>query len=92
VRTTADILRDLRERQAAGHDVRQEIISHEAIARLRAELAGFDHRQQPDRANGLHNQIGVHLRLVTEQPADGEQAAAEPAADPAPARAPRPPK
>ena len=66
MRTTDDIIKDLRERQAAGEDVRQQIISHETLARLRAELTTFDHREFPDRAAGLRSQIHVHLGHVDE--------------------------
>lgn len=84
MRTTDDILEGLRERAAGGEDVRQQIISHEAIVRLRAELAGVDVKADPDRAAGLAGQIGVHLRLVDEQPAEDTSPAGNTAADEAP--------
>jgi hypothetical protein len=66
VRTTDDIIHDLQVRAAAGEDVRQQVISHETIARLRTELTTFDHSADPDRANGLQMQINTHLGLVDE--------------------------
>lgn len=69
MRTTEEILDDLHRRAAAGEDVRQQVISHETIARLRAELAGVD-KADTERAAGLRAHIGVHERLVDEQPAE----------------------
>lgn len=66
MRTTDEIITELRARQAAGEDVRQQIISHETLARLRAELTTFDHAEFPDRAAGLQGQINVHLGLIDE--------------------------
>jgi hypothetical protein len=80
MRDTDEILADLRRRAEAGEDVRQQIISHETIARLRAELAGVDTKADPERAAGLRNQIGVHERLVDEQPAPAKAGKPKPAA------------
>ena len=66
MRTTDDILTDLRKRWADGEDVRQQIISHEALARFRAELTTFDHTSDPLRAAGLKQQIRMHLNMVDE--------------------------
>lgn len=66
MRTTDDIIKDLQARAAAGEDVRQLVISHETIARLRAELTTFDPAADPERARGLTLQIGTHLGLVDE--------------------------
>lgn len=66
MRTTDDIIKDLQARAVTGEDVRQQIISHEAIARLRTELTTFEHTEQPDRAEGLKRQISTHLGLVDE--------------------------
>lgn len=78
MRSTEEILDDLHKRAQAGEDVRQQVISHETIARLRAELAGVDAKADPGRVAGLRNQIGVHERLVDEQ-----------AAEPGPAKPPK---
>ncbi|NMO52027.1 hypothetical protein HH310_12570 [Actinoplanes sp. TBRC 11911] len=76
MRSTETILKDLRKRAAAGEDVRQQIISQETIARLVAELATVD-TDDVDRARGLIGQIGVHMRLVEEEPAFPEPALPE---------------
>lgn len=82
MRTTDDILKDLRARAAAGEDVRQQIISHETVARLRPELAGVEPGSDPERERGLAQQIRLHLGLVDEdvtvdadKPARGKSAA-----------------
>lgn len=66
MRTTDDILKDLRKRETAGEDVRQEIISHEALARLRTELTTFDHASDWPRVRGIESQINVHKGLISE--------------------------
>lgn len=83
MRTTDEILADLRKRAGAGEDVRQQVISHETIARLRAELAGVDPAGR--RAADLRAQMGVHERLVDEQPAEPVPAAPAKVAKPKPA-------
>jgi hypothetical protein len=64
MRTTDDIIKDLRGREAAGEDLRQEIIAHEQLARLRAELVL--HGDDPQRAATLRTQITSWLRMVSE--------------------------
>ena len=65
MRTTDSIIADLQKRAATGEDVRQQIIAHEALARLRAELAGLGNAD-PERAAGLRSQISLYLGLVDE--------------------------
>ena len=65
MRTTDDILTALNKRAAAGEDVRQQIVSHETLARLRAELAAAD-RSDVQLIQALESQIHVHSNLVDE--------------------------
>lgn len=86
MRTTENIIKDLRARATAGEDVRQQVIAHDTIARLREELASFDHREQPERAAGLKQHVGLYLRMVDE---DVDDSAPD---DDVKVKAPRPPK
>lgn len=65
MRTTDDIITDLRKRAEQGEDVRQQVIAHEEIARLRARLVELGDRD-PELKAGLQTQIQGWLRLVDE--------------------------
>lgn len=65
MRTTDSIIADLRKRSAAtGADYRQQIIAHEQLARLRADL--LLNADNPDAAAGLRAQISQYLAMVDE--------------------------
>ena len=65
MRTTDSIIEDLRKRSAAtGEDVRQQIIAHEQLARLRAEL--LKHDATSDTGRTLRAQISMYAAMVDE--------------------------
>jgi hypothetical protein len=66
MRTTDDILKELEQRAVAGVDVRQQISSHKALARLRADLAEAEKGDDPMLVAALVSQIHVHRGLVDE--------------------------
>lgn len=90
MRTTDDIIKDLQKRADAGEDVRQQLNSHGALARLRTDLAAAVKTGDPQLVAALDSQIAVHRGLVDEdvderivkQPSKDSAKLAEP--DPAP--------
>lgn len=66
MRTTDDILADLHKRADAGDDVRQLVIAHESLARLRAERAEAIKAKHDDKLPGLDSQIRQWLAMVDE--------------------------
>lgn len=79
MRTTDDILADLKKREADGEDVRQQIIAHETLARLRAERAEAVKAKHDEKLPGLDQQIRYWLTMVSEDVDD--RAAGEPNKD-----------
>lgn len=81
MRTIDDIISDFEARAAAGQDVRQQLVSYRAIREFSGKLAAAERDGDGERIRGLRQQIGMHLRMVDEQPAaDALTAAAAPAA------------
>lgn len=66
MRTTDDIIKDLTKRADAGEDVRQQLTSHAALARLRADRAEAVKRDDHQLVAALDSQIRVHRGLVEE--------------------------
>lgn len=79
MRTIDDIISDLEARAAAGQDVRQQLVSYRAIREFSGKLAAAEQAGDGDRIRGLRQQIGMHLRMVDEQPTADALAAAAPA-------------
>ncbi|SNY29038.1 hypothetical protein [Paractinoplanes atraurantiacus] len=79
MRTTDDILADLRKRAEGGEDVRQLVIAHESLARLRAERAEAVKAKLDEKLPGLDAQIRHWLGFVDEDVDD--RAAGEPGKD-----------
>lgn len=79
MRTTDDILADLRKRADGGEDVRQLVIAHETLARLRAERAEAVKAKHSEKLPGLDQQIRYWLTMVSEDVDD--RAAGDPAKD-----------
>lgn len=82
-RTIEEIVDGLATRYAAGEDVRQQVIAHQALARLRTELARVG-PDEVDRAAGLRQQIGMYRRMVDEDVVDEPAEASVPAPEPQP--------
>lgn len=66
MRTTDDILADLKKRAEGGEDVRQLVIAHETLARLRAERAEAVKAKHDEKLPGLDAQIKHWLTMVDE--------------------------
>lgn len=66
MRTTDDILKDLHKRANSGEDVRQQILSHRALAQLRTERAAAVAAGDHQLVAALDSQINVHRGLVDE--------------------------
>lgn len=79
MRTTDAILTDLHQRADGGEDVRQQIIAHQTLARLRGERADAEKAAETGRVHDLDAQIRYWLTLVDEDV--DERVAATPAKD-----------
>lgn len=66
MRTTDDIIKDLNKRAEAGEDVRQQILSHGALARLRVDRAAAVKADDHQLVAALDSQIRTHRGLVEE--------------------------
>jgi hypothetical protein len=66
VRTTDDIIRDLQKRADNGEVLRQQILSHGALARLRTDRAAAVKAGDHDLLRALDSQIRTHRGLVDE--------------------------
>ncbi len=66
MRTTDDIIKDLNKRAETGEDVRQQILSHGALARLRTDRAAAVKADDHQLVAALDSQSRTHRGLVEE--------------------------
>lgn len=66
MRTTDDILADLHKRADGGEDVRQLVIAHETLARMRAERSEAIKADDKARTRDLDTHIRYWLTMVAE--------------------------